>query len=234
MPISRVASQSTGGTADSSTSVSLAYPGNVTEGNVLVIRVTKFSPNPDAFVLGDISKSAGTSTLGSFTMDVETGRDIGGAPDTWDHVAIYSAPVTGTGSCTIQVGSGLAASYWFMALSEYYGMDRTDSRVSDTASANAASGAPSSGAADSVGYALFAGMVGTDTSGATTHTVGVDFYQIAESENGAANMTGSAADRIVIAATNDAADWTQPTTVQYVAAVVVYRESQVRFILGTH
>lgn len=223
MAIARVASQIAGAVADNTTSVSRAYPGNVTSGNLLVIGVTKYSPSNDAFVAGDISKSAGTATVGTFTLDASVNYNYSAG----DYVAaaVYSAPVTGSGSCTIQVAGAVANSYLFIGVQEYSGADVTGTRVAGASTGQAATGAPTTGTVVSGGAGAFVGALGTVTSGATTHTVGADYTQIAEEENGASHMTGSIEDRLVAVDTTDAADWTAPTTVPYACCVACYKEA---------
>ena len=173
MPITRV--QATSTTADNTTAISLAYGSNITSGNLLVILVTAYKNSNDAFALGDISKTAGTATLGSFTLDAAINFDYAGAGE-YVNTAVYSAPVTGTGSCTIQVGGAPAGSFLFLAITERSNADTTGTRVEGTDTGSGTTGAPNTGnAVTSAAGALFAGIVGTVTSIATTHTKGADY-----------------------------------------------------------
>ena len=222
MAITRASGQAAGTTADNTTAVTLAYPNNVVAGNLLVILVTAFKESSDPFVLADISKSAGTATLGAFQLDSSVNYNPSPA---WVNSAVYSAPVTGSGSCTITVGGAPAGSYFVLALQELEGADVTSGRLEGQNTGTGATGAPTTGDVTSAGGAAFMGIVGTNTSGATTHTPDGAFTEIAESEDGSTHMTGSAEDRIVTTGTTDAASWTAPTTVDWAAALAVYKEA---------
>jgi hypothetical protein len=214
--------QRAGGTADNTTSVVVAYPANVVTGDLLVIAVVKYSPSDDAFVVGDISKSAGTATLGSFTLDQNVNFNFQASSDRMA-AAIYSAPVTAGGSCTITVGGAVAGSFLMMSVSEWEGLDTGSSRLEDSDTGTGASGAPATATATSAGAALFIGVVITNFAVVTTHTPGADYTTLFESEDGANHTTGSAEARIVTAGATDAADWVAPTTSDYACVLAVYR-----------
>ena len=136
-------------------------------------------------------------------------------------------PATGTGSCTITIGGALSGSYLLIALEEVSGADVSATRLDGAISASAGTGAPDTGNVASTAGALFFGALGTGTNSATTHTIDAAYTQIYESEDGANNMTGSFGDRIVTGSTTDAASWTAPTTIDWVASLAVYKESAV-------
>lgn len=207
---------------DNAASASLAFAGNVTAGNLLLIYITKYTNAADAFVLGDLTKSAGTATLGTITMDVERQYNATGA----EHISavVYSVPVTGSGSCTFQISS-IANSYFVMAVQEISGADIGAARVAGTNEANGASGAPDSGNVTSTAGALFAGVLGTYVVSSTTHTLDAAFTLIVESEDGSAHQSGSIGYRIVGSGTTDSASWTAPTTIPWVAVLAVYKDA---------
>jgi hypothetical protein len=139
------------------------------------------------------------------------------------HAGIFSAPVTGSGSCTITVNSSPAATYFDIMLEEYSGTDVTGSRLEAQNTGSSTTGAPATGSASSAGEAVFVGVVATDATTSTTHTAGTGYTDIAEEENGNLHQTGNAADQIVAGATTDTADWTAPTTRQWCASLAVYK-----------
>lgn len=224
MAIARVASQNSKATADATSSVSKAYPGNVTAGNLVVIGVVKFNfLGSDVFLLADISQSAGTATLGAWTLDANVNYNY--LSTFWLVVALYSAPVTGSGSCTITVGGGEAGSYFLLGTQEYSGADVSGTRVAGSSTGQNATGAPTTGTVVSGGAGAFVGMLGTNTLYPTTHTPGADFTQIIEEEDGSIHGTGVYEDRLVSVDTTDAADWTAPTEVEWACAVACYKEA---------
>lgn len=222
MTITRATGQGTGSNADGAQSIVLAFPGNVTAGNRIVIGIARYNNDAQLPVVGDISKSAGTATLGAFTLDAVADNNFGGS----EHIyaAIYSAPVTGTGSCTITVTNAWSGSYWNIGINEYHS-DVGAITVEDGANtATGATGAAASANGTSAAGAVFFGAGNFASSGAITITPDTAFSQVYEEEDGSAHSTGSFIDRIVSSGTTDAASWTAPTTTPWAAAVVVYGE----------
>lgn len=219
-----IAHVQSGGTAtDNATSASRATASNVTAGGLLVIEVTCYKgANNDPFVVGDISKSAGTATVGAFTLDIQ--RNFNYTGSFYMNTAIFSCLVTGTGTCTITVGGAPSGSYWNVVVGEFSG-NWDAARVEATNSAEATTGAPSSGDATSAGAALFIGGLTTNTAVSTTHTQDAAFSLMDEEEDGSAHITGAGIYEIVGGGTTDAASWTAPTTAEWAAVVAVYKEA---------
>ncbi len=218
------AGQQGGTPTDNATSAARATASNVTAGNLLVIAVSCFKESNDAFVVGDISQSAGTATVGSFSLDVQRNYNYTGAA--YLDSAIFSVLVTGTGSCTITVGGAPTGSYWNVAVGEFssdvgWGADRLE----DSDFGENTTGAPATGDGTSAGHAVFIGALTTGTSGVTTHTQDAAFTLIDEEEDGLNHATGGGIYRIVTGGTTDAASWTAPTTVAWSAALAVYKET---------
>lgn len=224
MTITRVASQQTGTNANNATSISLAYPVNVTNGNLLIISSGKWNPTgTDAYVVGDISKSAGTATLGAFAQDKDDNFNWTGTE--WIASVVYSAPVTGTGSCTIQIAGALAGSYLQIALEEIHSDMASTFSVEAKNANHATTGAPDSGNGASAGAAIFCGsaIIDTATDGMAI-TEDAAFTLIYEDEQGNTDISYSAIDRIVSSGTTDSASWTAPTTKPWTASLAVYKE----------
>lgn len=214
--------QSRGNYADNATSISLAFTGNVTAGNLLIIMADKYSPSNDAFAAADCTKSAGTATIGTITLDVSQNVNASGS----DYMAngIWSVPVTGSGSCTIQVAGGVAGSYWIIGIVEVSGADTGASRLEDSSTGTANSSAVSSGDGTSAGGAIFVGIHGVYTGSTRTITPDAAFSAIYEQEDVAHNI-GAAEYRIVTTGTTDSASWSLDSGHLWMAAVVVYKES---------
>jgi len=224
MAIARVASQQTGVTADNTTSVALAYPVNVTNGNLLVIGSWKWGPaTSDAYVVGDISKSAGTATVGTFLMDKANEKTTADS----HHIGsvVYSVPVTGTGSCTITVAGAEAGSYLGMSLEEVSGADTTSTRAEATNGATGTSTTPDTGNGTSAAGALFSGALCINGDGATiTITEDAAFTLIFEYQ-GTVSEPGSGIDRIVTTGTTDSASWTLARSLEWSVSLAVYKEA---------
>lgn len=213
--------------ADSTTSISRAFGSNVTSGNLLVVVCAKYSPNNDTFVSGDLTKSAGTATIGTPTLDAVIDTDFDGS-GTRCVVGIFSVLVTGTGSLTLQVAGATAGSYLNLATAEFSSSTGWDSsRVEDTSTAQTATDgvtAADSGNADSAGAALFVGGLSLPIASNQAITEDAAFSRIFEEEDGSAHNCASAIRRIVSTGTTDSASWTvHSSALGWAAAVVVYK-----------
>jgi len=149
MAIARV--QVTGNSANSSTTVVKAFVSNVTAGNTIIVGV---SSNVNCPLASGVTKSGGTATIGTVTRDIYAAVS-GSSPS----CAIYSIPITGTGSCTITVT--LSSGYHVLAIAEYSGV--LDTSPCETTAA---------------------GTIGADTTEETNNLVGtlstLYLYQFAE------------------------------------------------------
>lgn len=219
MAISRV--QFGGTQAADTSSISIATGSNVTAGNLLVVYGMKYSPSDtDILVIGDLTKTAGTATLGTITLDVDHFYDHG-----TDGVmaAVYSVPITGSGSLTLQITSD-SGSYLAIAYEEVSGADTSGTRLEATNEATGNSVSPDSGNCTAAGGAIFCGCAATYAIAGHTWTQDGAFTQIYEQET-IDHVTAAAASRIVTTGTTDSASWTISTGYNWVAVCAVYKEA---------
>jgi len=120
MAIARVAGQNSGNRA-SSTSVTVAMPGNVTSGNVVIVVSVSYR-NGAAPGNHAVTKTAGTGTIGTVINDRRYSFNSGAA---YIVLEINRVPITGSGSLTLQVASASADSV-AMGLNEYSGLNTLD------------------------------------------------------------------------------------------------------------
>lgn len=210
-------------TYSASASVARAYPNNVAVGSLLTITggvLTNGANDPP--VAGDLTKTAGTSTIGTITRDAVSTRDVGGG--FYLHVAQFSVLVAGAGSLTLTLAGGANGVSTWLAVDEYTGTWDA-SRLVDTAAANGNGTAADSGNADSSAAALFfGGLVQLNASVGSAATEDAAFTLIAEQNSSSTQVGWSSIARIVSGATTDSASWAMSNSVDYAAAVVVYRE----------
>lgn len=223
MSISAVGSQAAGNQNASGTSVSKAFPVNITSGNMISVIGIKFSPSSDAFASGDVTKTAGTATIGTINFRVNVNFNYSGS--NFIAVGIWDADVTGSGSCTMQVGGAVASSALIIAINEYTSTNGAITfDTGKTTTGTGASGAPTGSSLTPSQYnGLIVGGLATATSGSTTHTPGSGWSQIFEDENGATDMTGSAIYQI-LASGSATVNWSAPTTVPWAVAGAGYVE----------
>lgn len=204
-----------------------AFGSNVTAGSLLVVIVDKLNVtgSSDPFLLADVSKQAGTATIGTIQMDVDREFLYDGGTN-YIAAAVYSALITGSGSLTMRSVLG-SNQYGNIALAEYGGTWDA-SRVEDTAEdddLNSGVNPPSTGDMTSAGAAVFVGALADVATGGENHVEDVAWSLIYE-QNDTAHMIGSFIDRIVGSGTTDAASWTAPVNDNPWAAVgVVYKEA---------
>lgn len=210
-----------GAPGNNTTSVSHSV-GSVTAGQLVVICGMKYSPSADPFVAADCTKSAGTATLGTISLDKTNGGADGvGA---FGYTGIWSAIVTGSGTLTMQVGGAVAGSYLLIAAEAFNG-NWDGTRVEATAGTDQDTTSPvSTGNATSAGAALFVGAMQNNAAAASTITHDAAFSLIYENET-STDDNGSAIYRIVSTGTTDSGDWTSTALNAGMASLVVYKEA---------
>lgn len=212
MTIAHVASQGASATATNATSVSCAFPGNVTAGSLILIMVGSEKFSIDDSVAGDCTKSSGTATIDTPTLDAQV--QIGN--NYW--AVLFSALVTGTGSLTMQVAGFPASTNMAMYVDEFSGTwDATRVEDNDTRGDNNGVIAPISNNMTSAGAALFIGIA-RDSAG--TFTVSADYTAVA-----AEVQQTHAIYRIVTGGTTDAVEWTAPIGGSWALSSAVYKEA---------
>lgn len=209
------------------TTVALAFPTGetVTSGNSVLVGCATWwgAGGGETHAAGDLTKTAGTATVGSAVKDVEVTPidcDGGGA---MCNSTIFRIPITGTGTLTLTVLNNGAESLTCVA-QEYSGFDATTPLQGSNTGSNT-SGAPTTGTVAGTGEGLFFGALGIGTAAAITVTQGADFDSLYEMESGVTFMAGGHEERIVTSDTTDAADWTSPTTERWTAAVGFYQDT---------
>jgi hypothetical protein len=211
--------------ADAQTSVSISTASPVTAGNLVVITVARFTPlGPNLFVVGDISKTAGSSALADgFLLD--KGQQVLLLSTQYFDAAIFSAKVTTGGTLTVQVGGGDSGDYWDIGITEYPDVDTTASRVEASNSVTGTATPVTSGNATSAGAALFIGCFSIAIGDSGTITPQAAWLELWESQDGTTHNTGAAAEQIVTGGTTDQAEWTYTGAPgsPWVAVVAVYK-----------
>lgn len=227
MSIARVGSQVATGKAGSATSVAVSAPANVTAGSLLVVTVVLATQTTNrAPVVGDLTKTAGTCTIGTVAMDVVNTRDLG--TNWYLHTAVYSIPITGSGSLTLTLANAPTGSWLNATLSEYSatgGWNATAAtRLVGTNTGSGSSTSPATASVTSTGGALFVASLNVDTASTLSITEGGSFTLLDELENPASFQTFSATDRIVSTGTTATPSWTLGASNQWAAVVAAYKE----------
>lgn len=223
MAIARV--QKKTATLEGGTSISVAFDSSVTAGNLIVVMCTAGSNTSSPggpFVAGDCTKSAGTATVGTVTIDKQLDDTVTGG---YQSDGIWSVPVTGSGTCTMQVANFTSGSWATLEIVEYSGADVTSSRVAATNGASGTSSAAASGNAASGMAGVFCGVLGVYAGGTVTLTQDGAFSLLDEYEDGSTHEVSSYIERIVSSDTTDSADWTLGSSQDWCACVAVYKQA---------
>jgi len=209
--------QTNSGSAVEVTSHSVAFSSDVTSGNLAVVMLGAMHFTDRTWLATDLTKTAGTATIGTPTIDVLTAA--GGSNR---RTAIWSVPITGTGSLTLTLTDSATDTTFRMYIAEVSGLDTGASRVADfTSVADISTGfAANSGDIDSIDGGVFFSVVEYYGGGLS----GIDsaWTQIAAIDGGYAG--GAAGYRVVATTTTDSAQWSSPTGDSWSIAAVVYKE----------
>jgi hypothetical protein len=229
MTITAVAGQEGGTNADNTTAITRAFGSNVTAGNLIVVVAPVFASSAHTFVAGDCTKSAGTATLGTIALDAEFhGND--GNPSAPYAIGIWSALVTGSGSCTMQVAGLAAGSFLLIATGEYasdvgWGASRVDGTPATKQNQTDGSLAADTGSMTSTAGGLFMAGVQINSTAAVTIVKDLNLTQIYNND-GSVNDCGNVSRRIVSSSTAYNPSWTLTNAHNgWCSAGVIYKET---------
>jgi hypothetical protein len=193
---------------DAASAATITFTANVTAGNSVKVMCARLDASgAKAFVASDCTKSAGTATIGTITLDKQANNATTGA----NAAGVWTVPITGSGSLTVRVG-GTAGSYFVMDAGEYTNADTVDGTPAGAIS-NTATTPAASGTVTSTDDALFIAVAAFDTdNGNTGQTVGNGFTTLKDSTKGDADLPGSIARKIVSGAATTGGTWAWTTT----------------------
>jgi hypothetical protein len=212
--------------AGNASSLAITFDSEVTNGKLVVVAVAGNVAAEDVtYTAGMLTKTAGTSTIGTVALDITIGRAAGSDDN---NVAIYSIPVTGTGTLTLTFNKGTGGSSNFLILvgAEVTSVDVSGTRVNATASDNNNSDtAGASGNVATGGAGIIFGMLAPGPPfGTITAAQDGSFTLIDEMEDDA-QLNYSFIYRSVTGDTTDSADVTWGTSCDWIACAVAYKSS---------
>lgn len=194
MAIARVAAQATGKQWQGSGTTTIAFPGNVTNANTILVGTNVYDddgtqPAPV------ITKSAGTATIGAVVTD----KDVDNAFDANSRMTIYRIPVTGTGSLTLQVDLGATHGAIYggiVGINEYTGFHATP--LDGTPVLNTGTGVTeSTGAVAAHAGGLVFVVGGEASTGDFTYTLSDTL--VFSDATGSTDFTGNVQDKLIAA-----------------------------------
>lgn len=197
----------------STTSVALAFPGNVTAGNAIVVCCGMFG------TAGFTTGGCADTRSSVYTRDVSNfdgAHSIG--------IAIYSAPNITGGACTVTVSGLPSASFPSIAIYEVSGMPSSgifDKGAVNNATSGTSHATGTTGTAAQATGIVFA--VDTHGGGTSTPTVAVP-YNIAQIQTNSSNQPLGTAYRITTVAAAETATFTWENAV-WVAGIGIYKDT---------
>lgn len=235
MPIT-AAGLAGGNNANSATSVTRSM-GSVTAGQLVIVSGMKYSPSADAFVVGDCTQSAGTATLGAFTLDRSDGGDDGSG-SAFIYSGKWSAIVTGSGTCTVQIGGAVASSFLLVGAEAFnpsagrtWGANRVGGRVNGALVPTNGTTSSTTGNVTSTEEAVISACLVLANTAANTITPDGAFLTVYENETGT-DQNGSDIYQIVATGTTDAGDWTHGAANDGTSCSIVAYQQEDAFSAG--
>jgi hypothetical protein len=207
-----------GNVINSSGAVTRAFQSPVTSGNRIIVTGAMYTSSAVDFVAGNCTKSAGTATIGTVTLDKYYNHATSG----YIGVGIWSAPVTGSGTLTMQVNNA-SSQGTIIGLSEFIGLasgvDGTGSTAGGTSSGTEVSGTFNTSAAGVV-----IASVSQDANGVPALTPSTNYSNFFAQLSGVAGLNGGAEYWITPnAETGITAGWSAPTTDGFALCAVGYK-----------
>jgi hypothetical protein len=207
--------------APSAASIVLAFTNPVMANSVVTIDAARYTGGTtDPFVVGDLTKTAGTATIGTIVLDVSAIQDVEDVTDKTNS-GIWRVNVTGSGTLTFTL-TGNSGDYFWMNVAEWADMDNV---CMGTISAIGNSTAADSGTLllNQPGMLLAALAVNAVIS--VTLTEDAAFTLLNEEQNGAANSVGASAYRLTQGAVSDSGSWTLGSVEGWACCLAAYRDA---------
>ncbi len=217
---------------DAATSV-VRSVGTVTSGRRVRVGVWYWSEaGDDPLSASDLTKTAGTATIGTITLDRQAGGDVGGSIHL--RTAVFSVPITGNGTLTLTLAGLTSGSYGGIGTEEFAasgGWNDTPEATNGQFTATGSLTTYNSGNATSAGGALFFGALCWNTGAAAGLALSnaPPWVSVGIESDASSHEPGAVGYRIATTGVTDAATWTGSMTgdafAGAAACVVVYKEA---------
>ena len=180
----QVPGQNTGETGSGGALSNLAFPGNVTAGNQIVVVVQGYNANATTPTVSTPTQASGTATIGAMSQDGAYSNGNGSNTYT---LKIFRATVTGSGSLTLAFPGTFQ--FGLAALNEYSGMDANP--VDGSPATNTGTGATESSGNVQTSAAGMVLMTSAELSN-TNFTYALSDTNIYSNSQGQTSYTGEA------------------------------------------
>lgn len=195
-------------------SLALAYPGNVTAGDLLVVGGNTYDTN------GTTGHTVTDSVGTSYTVFNCTALTAS-FPNATPFIAIGIAPSSGANTVTVNPSLDASANQIVFGIGEFSGTATSSILDVDGGSSTGTSTTPSDGITTTTANDLIVGLVGFQTSAAVTPSG--SYTQIAEDQG---SINGfNLAYQIATTATAYTADWTLGSSQQWTACTIAVKEA---------
>jgi hypothetical protein len=197
---------SAGNSAASGSSINDSLTG-VTAGNYLVVFAWIASGSGHTFLTSELTKSAGTATIGAVSIAGQHSYDPTGGGQTADEV-IFIVPITGSGDLTLHLAPGSTAGLEIGMEEVDFGSDPVVEDSDTYEDNNPGSTYDTTPDVTAAGDAYFAAVMACGTSNNGTITQDSPWVVVHEQETGSTYITGSAIRQVESGGLTDGAGWT--------------------------
>jgi len=194
--------------ADSGT---LAFPGSVTSGNLLVVSGANWKSGGSSVTVA-VSDTRSTSYTVLETYDGEM------------TLFIAYGVASSSGACTVTVDPAGTANYFSYSIDEFTGQDATPLDV-DGGSSNGTSTTPADSVTTATANDLIIGVMTQSTASSISLTPGGSYTEIGEEEDNGTYQGHNAVFRIVTTAQAYSVDWTMGSSQYWVAKTAAFKEA---------
>ena len=208
-----------GATTTAGSTVAFSFAGaSVTSGNTVLCGVNAYNDgNSLTFTAGMLTKTAGTSTVGTVALDQSSNIASAGQLG----VALYSIPISGTGTITLTFNPSQSNEYWQIGCGEFTGLNASRLSTTSTTSGTSANHTTNSVTTTDVGV-----MVYTATEIATgDFTRTYSNTLIYKLDTGNSTYSGIIQYKILNSSPNTLTDTTGTSSLPWKVAYALYKTS---------
>lgn len=186
---------------------------SVTAGNTVIVGVALAKPGAmNNFAPGQLTKSAGTATIGTIALDSSKNQGAGDI-----QCAVYRVPITGSGTLTLQYANGVVA-FILMGAAEFSGLNAAPVGTSDSTSGNAQPESSNAIATSALGMIFYIATEDSTLNWARTWSDTLVYNQ----QNGTTRFTGLVQFKLVNTSPNTLTSTVEAAGINWITASQAY------------
>ncbi len=213
-----------GAKVENGSAVTFNFAGaTITSGNTLLVGIVLFTNDSSTrnFATSQLTKSAGTATIGTVALDQHKDFLSGGALVDQFGCALYSVPVTGTGTLTLNFAGFAAGEYIMIGAAEFSGVNATPLSTTSKTTGTAATHTTGAITTTDVGVMMY---VAYDL-GSVDYTRTLSDVLVVKFDTPSTTISGIVQYKIINASPNTLTDTTGAQSNQYQTAYALYKST---------